>query len=366
MKNTFFYLIPAALLLIACHRGGKEEEAPVREVAVAEVVSDSVVLTKSYPGYLQAASSAEVVAEVSGRLLSRNFRPGAYVQKGQVLFIIESAKYRDAVEEASASLASAKSAHSYASTQAAAMRKAYADDAVSKMEMLQAENSMNTAAADIRSAQAQLESARIMLAKCTVRAPISGYVTIEDVTPGNYVNGAAAPVTLAKIYDNSLFHATFSIDDSHYRDMLTAKRTDAAMFNNIPLTFDQQLGHKYSADLYYEAPALSRSTGTLNLVGDVKNIDNELKDGMYVTISLPYGLQRKAMLVKDAALSTDQLGKFLYVVNDSDRVVYTPVKVGQLVNDSMRVVESGVKPGQKYVTEALLTVRNGMRVKPVQ
>lgn len=92
---------------------------------------------------------------------------------------------------------------------------------------------------------------------------------------------------------------------------------------------------------------------------------NELKDGMYVKVSLPCGIGPHAVLVKDAALSTDQLGKYLYVVNDSDKVVYTPVTVGELYHDSLRVIEKGIRPGDRYVTQALLTVRNGMKVRPV-
>ena len=71
------------------------------------------------------------------------------------------------------------------------------------------------------------------------------------------------------------------------------------------------------------------------------------------------------MLVKDASLGTDQLGRYLYTVNDSDRVVYTPVKVGELYDDSLRIVTSGITPSTRYVTRALLKVRDGMAIRPV-
>lgn len=85
---------------------------------------------------------------------------------------------------------------------------------------------------------------------------------------------------------------------------------------------------------------------------------------MYVTVRLPYKVDPRAMLVRDASLETDQLGRYLYVVNDSDRVVYTPVKAGDMVNDSMRVIESGISPGDRYVTSAMLKMRDGITVKP--
>ncbi|MBD5299606.1 MAG: efflux transporter periplasmic adaptor subunit, partial [Bacteroides sp.] len=137
------------------------------------------------------------------------------------------------------------------------------------------------------------------------------------------------------------------------------------LYRAVPLKFRDKLLHEYTASLSYEAPALNKSTGTILFKGEVINVNNELRDGMYVTIDLPYGEDPHAMLIRDASIGTDQLGKYVYVVNDSNKVVYTPIKVGATFRDSLRVVESGLKPGDRYVTKALLTVRNGETVKPL-
>lgn len=359
-------LMPALVAVCSCGRKEKTPADSVPEINVAEVMTDSIVLHKDFPGYLQAHSKADVVGEVSGRLLTQNFTSGSYVTKGQVLFTIESTKYRDAVDQAAASLASAESQRDYYLSQSEAMKKAYEKEAVSKMELMQSQSSLRQAEASIRSSRARLESARTMLDKCTVRAPISGYISLNEVSPGNYINGEGAPQKLAEIYDNSTFDAIFSIADDRYSALLGSDRgSGKALYAGMPLKFRTPLPHSYTADLYYVAPTVSASTGTLDLVGRVENKDNELRDGMYVTVSLPYGIDSRAVIVKDAALSTDQLGKYLYVVNDSNRVVYTPVTVGPLYQDSLRVIEKGVIPGQKYVTRALLTVRNGMEVRPI-
>lgn len=139
----------------------------------------------------------------------------------------------------------------------------------------------------------------------------------------------------------------------------------APVYRQIPLSFTDSMTHSYTADLYYESPSVNQSTGTIELKGTVNNIDNELKDGMYVTVSLPYGRKSDAILVKDASIGTDQLGKYLYVVNDSNKVVYTPVEVGDIYQDSLRVITKGLRAGDKYVTKALLTVRNGEEISPV-
>lgn len=366
MIRNIISVLALALLLSACHKKNENGVSTVQAINVAEVGEDSIVLHKTYPGYLEAKTKADVVGEVSGRLLTQNFESGSYVTKGQVLFTIDPTKYRDAVNEARASVANATSQRDFYSKQSAAMKKAYAEDAVSEMELLQSQSSLRQAEASIKNASAVLDNALTMLSKCTVRAPISGYITLNAVSVGNYINGEASPQTLATIYDNSVFNAIFSIEDDQYTTLLGADRNGSgALYRNMPINFTSPLPHSYTADLYYIAPSVNSSTGSLQLVGTVRNIYNELKDGMYVTVSLPYGTDPHALVVKDAALSTDQLGKYLYLVNDSDNVVYTPVTPGPLYQDSLRVISKGVKKGDRYVTEALLTVRNGMKVKPV-
>ena len=84
-----------------------------------------------------------------------------------------------------------------------------------------------------------------------------------------------------------------------------------------------------------------------------------------MSITLPYGEASNAVLVKEASIVTDQLGKFLYVVNDSNVVRYRHIEVGQLMGDTLRQVLEGISPQERYVTEALMKVRDGMKVKPV-
>lgn len=353
------------LPLFGCHRREKAPQTEAR-IEVAYPVIDSVTLHNTYPGYIRAVNSADVVARVSGQLLTQNYTDGAYVTKGQPLFTIESTKYRDAVEQASASLATARSQYDYYSRQYEAMKKALEADAVSQMDVIQARNSMNQAQAAIRTATAALETARTNLGYCVVRAPISGHVSSAELSKGNFVNGEMSPVKLCSIYDDSEMKAVFAIEDSQYEKMIGVNGgTSGMLYRKVPLKFAQQLPHAYTADLYYTSPSVEVSTGTLSLEGSVANPDKELKDGMYVTVDLPYGVNPKAILIKDASIGEDQLGKYVYVVNDSDKVVYTPIEVGELYQDTLRLVTKGLKPRDRYVTKALLSVRNGEKVKPV-
>ena len=327
MKKHNIFLITLSLFILAtgCRKNEKApDEAPVVDVAYPTV--DSVVLHKTFPGLLSAGDDVEVVGRVSGILLTKNYTSGQYVQKGQLLFTIESEKYRDLVRQAEAQLATAKSQYELYSEQYEARKKALQTNAVSQMDVLSAKSSMEQAEAAIASAKASLSQARMNLGYCTVTAPISGYISPASVGVGGYVGGEGSPVKLCTIYDNSYLTATFDISDSEYESMIGVNGgPEGALYRSVPLTFSEKLPHRYSADLFYESPTVNSSTGTLQLRGNVENIDNELKDGMYVTVSLPYGSNPRAILVKDASIGTDQLGKYLYVVNDSDKIVFTGV-----------------------------------------
>lgn len=159
--------------------------------------------------------------------------------------------------------------------------------------------------------------------------------------------------------------ANFAIEDTRYLDIInTEGRNDTLDFARVPLRFDEELPHSYTGSVSYIAPSLDKTTGTLKLQCHVENPYDELREGMYVKVDLPYGIRPDAVLVKDASLGSDQLGKYLYVVNDSDKIVYTPVTVGQLYHDTLRVIEKGISPGQRYVTRAMLKVHDGMTVNP--
>lgn len=353
--------ITAGFLVCSCG-GNKAVDSDMSgeaiDVALPEI--DSVTLSTTYPGQLTAVQKVDVVARVNGQLLSQSYENGQYVTKGTVLFKIEDTKYRDAVQQADAALATAISERDYAKSHYEAVKKALESDAVSKMEVNQAESTLEQAEASIRNARAALETARTNLSYCTVTAPISGMASASLMDVGNYINGDGAPVKMMSIYDTTVLTANFSIDSDQ---AFSPEMADSKVLSHIPLCFSDTLSHKYYGDLSYVAPALEESTGTLDLQCHINNTYNELKPGMFVKVDLPYGNMPKAILVKDASISTDQLGKYLYVVNDSNTVVYTPIKVGPLYHDSLRVVTSGITPESKYITKALLKVREGMKVK---
>lgn len=363
----YLLLVTAILFVSGCKKTDKSStDTRSMPVNVAQVQTDSVTLTHTYPGVMTPMQMVSLVARVNGYLTGQYYKAGDHVKKGQLLFTIEDTQYQQAVKEAAAQLESAKSTFTYASNQYAALKKAFESDAVSQMEVIQGKSNMDNAEASIKQAEANLATARTNLGYCRVTAPFDGVMTAANPTVGDFLNGSASPQELAKIYDNSELHVNFSIEDVSYLRMFTnPNNRELINFSSVPINFDEPLPHEYTADLNYMSPAVNQSTGTLQLRGNVKNPYDELKAGMYVTVTMPYKVVSDAILVKDTSIGTDQQGNYVYTVNDSNKVVYTPIKTGQIVNDSMRVVESGLTPRSRYVTEALLKVRDGMSVDPV-
>lgn len=360
-------LAVAAVTMASCSK--KEKSAPASEVIpvdVAEAVVDSVLLSKSYPGTLNSENSVDIVGRVDGTLLEQLYTSGDIVKKGQVLFKIEDTKYRDAVQQAEAALTNARSSYEYNSKHYAAMAKALESDAVAQIQVLQAKADLEQSEAQIKNAEAALQTARTNLGYCTVRAPFDGAMSKGVYSNGAYIGGEGQPVKLAEIYDNTSFNANFYIEDGSYiRSLANANNRSMIDYDRVPVSFSEQLPHSYAGKLTYMSPTVDTTTGTLLLRVQVKSPYGELRNGMYCTVDLPYKFEPRAVLVKDASISTSQTNKYLYVVNDSNRVVFTPIEVGELVNDTMRIVTSGLRGGEKYVSKALLKVRPGMEVKPI-
>lgn len=367
MKIKYATMAIAIMLsATSCHKKAAHETEETMPVEVSQVVTDSLILYKEYPGKLKADRSALVVAKVNGTLSAPLYNGGDLVKEGTPLFTIETTTYTNALQSAQAQLATAISDNEYAEQHYEAVKRAYEKNAVSQMELSQALNDRDQSRASIKSAEAAVADARKNVRDCTVTAPITGHISTNELSKGNYVTGENSPVTLATIYKDDLLTAVFTIeDDSFLRMFDNPNNRDKINYDSIPILFSETLPHNYSADLNYMAPNVNTSTGTIELQAKLKNPYNELKSGMYCTIKLPYKLDPQAMLINDASISTDQLGKYVYVVNDSNKVVYTPIKVGDLApGDTMRIVTEGLKPTDRYVTSAMLKVRDGMTVKP--
>ena len=345
---------------------GAMKGMPTLAISVAKPIVKDITLTKDYPGYLTTEKTVNLVARVNGTLQSVSYAPGGRVKKGQLLFVIEPTLYNDKVAQAEAELKTAQAQLEYARNNYSRMKEAVKSDAVSQIQVLQSESSVTEGVAAVSNAEAALSTAHTNLGYCYVRAPFDGTISKSTVDIGSYVGGSLQPVTLATIYKDDQMYAYFNVADNQWLEMSMNNQQPT---KDLPKKIMVQLGKEgtesYPATLDYLSPNVDLNTGTLMVRANFDNPQGVLKSGLYVSITLPYGEADHAILVKEASIGTDQLGKFLYAVNDSDIVHYRHIEIGQLINDTLRQVLGGLSPQERYVTEALMKVRDGMKIKPI-
>ena len=367
--KKLMYIFFALPILTGCKEkksAGAMGGMPTPEISVTKPIIKNVTLTKDYPGYLTTEKTVNLVARVNGTLRSVSYVPGGRVKKGQLLFVIEPTLYNDKVAQAEAELKTAQAQLEYARNNYSRMKEAVKSDAVSQIQVLQSESSVTEGVAAVSNEEAALSTARTNLGYCYVRAPFDGTISKSTVDVGSYVGGSLQPVTLATIYKDDQMYAYFNVADNQWLEMsMNNQQPTKELPKKIMVQLGKEGTESYPATLDYLSPNVDLNTGTLMVRANFDNPQGVLKSGLYVSITLPYGEADHAILVKEASIGTDQLGKFLYAVNDSDIVHYRHIEIGQLINDTLRQVLGGLSPQQRYVTEALMKVRDGMKIKPI-
>lgn len=335
--KKLMYIFLVLSVLTGCKEkkdAGAMKGMPTLAISVAKPIVKDITLTKDYPGYLTTEKTVNLVARVNGTLQSVSYAPGGRVKKGQLLFVIEPTLYNDKVAQAEAELKTAQAQLEYARNNYSRMKEAVKSDAVSQIQVLQSESSVTEGVAAVSNAEAALSTARTNLGYCYVRAPFDGTISKSTVDIGSYVGGSLQPVTLATIYKDDQMYAYFNVADNQWLEMSMNNQQPT---KDLPKKIMVQLGKEgtesYPATLDYLSPNVDLNTGTLMVRANFDNPQGVLKSGLYVSITLPYGEADHAILVKEASIGTDQLGKFLYAVNDSDIVHYRHIEIGQLIND---------------------------------
>lgn len=371
MKKTISFITILTLLSGGCKQESKikysREAAPVPEIQVAQPEESEVTYTYEYPAYLEAEQTVNLVARVSGFLEKIAYIPGQEVNAGQLLFIIEPKPYQDQVKAAESGVQSAQAQLAYAQASYDKMKEAVKTKAISEIDYLQAQSTYNSAIASLQNAKAQLNTARINLNYCYIKAPFKGKVSRNLIDQANFVPGSVNPTTLATIYKDNRMYAYFNMAYAEYQNLppLTGQ-----LPVNDPLRFltvkDAAAPlRQWKGELDYSSPNVDLQTGTVNIRAIIDNPHEELLSGMYVTIHVPYRNVKNALLIPETSIGTNQTGRFVYIVGQDNRVELKPVKVGVLQADGMREITSGIHRNDRYVVEALVSVRPGMQIKPV-
>ncbi|MBR2637296.1 MAG: efflux RND transporter periplasmic adaptor subunit [Bacteroidaceae bacterium] len=361
--RRIIFMIALILFVTSCKEQKSEKSSIALPIEVSKPIIKEVTLTREYPGYLDADATVNIVSRVNGTLESNNYKAGSRVKKGDLLFVIEPILYKNAVTQAKATLETAIANLEYARINYKRIEQAAKSDAVSRSDLSQAKTKVDICEAEVSSAQAALETAQQNLEYCYIRAPHNGIMSLSNYSVGNYIAGTASPVVLGTLYKDDIMYAYFDVTDNQW--LRQQQRPDIiGKEDYIIFSLGEDQYYTYKAKMDYLSPSIETGTGTLRVRAQLNNNDRFLKPGSYINVTLPYKKLEKALLVTDASIGNDQLGSFIYVVNDSNIVEYRHITIGNLVDDTLRIVTEGISPTERYVSKALMKVRNGMKVSP--
>lgn len=365
-----------ALALGACsgHDNGKAGAGgapgggmPPPEVGVISVTSQTLPLPTELPGRVEPSRIAQVRARVTGIVQKRLFTEGSDVKAGQVLFQIDAAPYRAAVESARATLAKAQANLTQAGALAARYKPLREANAISQQDYVNAQAAQAQAEADVAGAKAALLTAQLNLGYASVTAPISGRIGRAMVTEGALVSAAEA-TQLAVVQQINPAYVNFSqpVTQVHELQRAIAKGQLQTVGKVTPvrILFEDGSELKQHGKLLFSDLTVDPTTGQVTLRAEVPNADGALLPGMYVRGRLALAQVDKAMEVPQQAVTRTAQGDSVMVVGADNKPAPRPVKLGGASGQSWIVLD-GLNPGDKVIVDGFQKMRPGAPVKPV-
>ena len=336
-------------------------------VSVATVEEREVTLWDEFSGRLEAIERVDVRSRVAGAVQSVHFREGAIVKQNELLVTIDPAPYAAEVERAEAQVVAAQARVSHTTSEYERARRLWEDSAIAQRELDERLNAQREAQANLRGAQAALQSARLNLGYTQVRAPVAGRVGKLEVTVGNLVaSGPGAPV-LTTLVSISPIYASFEADEQIVLRALKDVAGSRADLARIPV----HMGTAATSDTPYKGKLqlvdnqVDAKSGTVRVRAVFDNKDGTLLPGQFARLRMGHAKSASALLITERAIGTDQNKKFVMVVDAEDKAQYREVTLGASV-DGLRIVTAGLKPGERIVVNGLQRVRPGSPVAPQQ
>jgi multidrug efflux system membrane fusion protein len=370
IASTMLVMIAAAGVYSARTLGAKDDvpaAMPPMRVTVTTVVPRRVRVWSEFSGRLRAVDAAEIRPEVGGRITEVLFEDGQAVKAGDVLFVIDPRPYEAAVARARANLASARSNDAYAKAELERGTALVRTQTLAQSVYDQRANASRVAAAEIDAAAAQLRQAELDLEHAHVLAPISGRASRAEVTVGNLVQpGSGAPL-LTTIVSSQPIYADFEVDEQTFVETVRGYTNGRDGERRIPVELSVQEGteRSYRGTLYTFDNRIDVASGTIRARAKFDNADGTLVPGMFVSIKLADGAEREELLIPARAIGFDQSKKFVYVVDEDNKVAYREVELGKEVR-SQRIVLKGVRPGDRVIVNGVQHVRPDLVVNATE
>jgi RND family efflux transporter MFP subunit len=362
--------ISLALLLAACGQSAPPAPPPP-PVTVANPVKQKIVDRDEYVGRFVAVDAVEIRARVSGYLEKVHFTDGQLVKAGDLLFTLDQRPFRAALDQAKADLARAKSQVDLSAADLSRAETLLQQKTIAEALYDQRVQAKRAADAALQAAEAALKTAELNLEFTELRAPVSGRIGDRRVSPGNLVTGTITGTTtlLATVVSIDPIRFEFSFDEASYlryqrsaRDAGKADERGTKLPVELRLLDEKDFEHKGSID--FVDNVIDTGSGTIRGRAVFRNANALFTPGMFARIRVPGSPEYEALLVPDAAIGTEQIRKFVYVVDGENTVRQKYIELGSL-QGRLRVVRSGLDPEDRVIVNGLMRARAGAKVTPL-
>jgi RND family efflux transporter MFP subunit len=353
------------LSLTSCRRKEPAPPPPPPTVTVARPLQREVTDFLETTGTTQAVQTVQLRARVAGYLEKILFKDGQFVNKGQLLFLIQQNTYQANLEQAEGAVLLQKTQLDYAATEFTRYSKLFAQNAASQIDVDNWRNQRDSAQANLITAQAKRDLAKLDLAYTEVRAPFDGRIDRRLADPGNLV-GSGEVTVLAAINQINPIYVYFTVSDAELGRLMSEAgwRPGISQSKKWPvyMGLGNEQGYVRSGLLDFASISLTATTGTLLMRAVFDNPQGTVLPGLYARIHVP--LQKMtALLVPQEAVGSDQRGSYVLLVNEQDTVVRHSVKTGPVVQN-MRAIREGITANQWVVVSGLQKAVPGRPVTP--
>lgn len=368
-----FLSIAATLLALtaisACSKeasGKPKAEDPRKNVVVPVTVGSAV--EKTAPVQLQAIGNVQpfatvsVKSQVEGELMAVHFKEGQEVKAGDLLFTIDSRVYEAQLKQAQANLAKNKAqlvnARRQVERYGSVVKKGYVaeeqyDQVVSEAAALEA---------SVKADEAAIENAKLKVAFCTIRSPISGVVGSLKVHKGNIIKTNDNDNPLVTINQISPTYVAFSVPE---RNLPSIQKYMAERKLEVLAVIPGDEEAPVAGELAFIENTVDVNTGSIQLKARFANANRALWPGQFVNVALTLAMQSNAVVIPSQAVQTGQQGQYVFVVKDDLTVEHRPVAAGRMIGNET-VIAKGVSPGERVVTDGQLRLTSGVSIKIVE
>jgi len=345
----------AAVLLLSIKSCTKSPPAIQIPVTTALPLAQEIRSFATFDGLVDPFLTVNLEARVKGYLTKIGFADGAMVKKGDLLFVIEQDTYIQEVKAKQAILTEAKSEFG-------------------RQKSLLKENATSQAAVDkalssLQQAEANLALAKINYGYTEVRAPFDGLMGRHLLDVGAYLDATAKAVQLATIQQISPIYVYFSINERDFLKFEQGKDQNAdhgkSQVNNLPVFvgLQSEVGYPHEGVLDYAANLISTETGSLQLRAIFKNENYQMIPGLYARVMVQYGSPRQALLVPLTAVMTDQVGSYVFVLDENKRAQRQDISLGQQFTKYVEV-SKGLTANSQVVINGFINLSTNQLADP--